>query len=1031
MIQKINQVMGVKRKSYVAQNNEQTINETKSVQNPIQSTSIDSGLLQKYYVSFGSRKNPDKIDKAAILEANYTEDAEKLIKRATSIAQEYGHAEVNELHFEKATLESISSYLKDLDDGVKTLDLEAPYQLPNFFASITTPNVLKDKKERAKIKPVIAEELENLDNMLAELPVVKTKKDPIISKKIVDGVYGIFSEACAEGGIDNLPMYDATFLKSMYESNQNLAENNFRRFMMKFSEAVMIDTRKPEEKAHLRFYDERAQNILKNLSLGTNMFITHDKQTNPIYLIDSIVDVLENQKLDFGNINSGNTKVTIFNDNAKETFFVHKVQELAKDKSVNHIVLVDEDEMLTNTPKMVELEDGSTKVGAGFSPEFLDLMKDPPKNVKFVLVEDKGAYYTNMSEPMFQRIFDNFGEVPFPVLSTEQAKKAFREQPLLMHKIEVPFTRQAVDKVIEATALLEGAYPGKAQKIMKKMASYYVGKKEVNETDVKKYMEEAKDLFKLTSVDSSVEVVFDTDTKLKDILGKGATQKEAEAIVKQMKTGALGTKGAMIYSQDGSVGSGRKFTAKAIAGETKSPYIEINAMDFGTEKVDIFGGTADAPEKAMKKLFALVKTQAEASPRKSAVVFIENFEYLPWGESISEYYPKAMSQLLREMENASKKGLNILVLGSVADSCLAEGCGEKSFKFIDKIEVESPSRNINARQDILTTFIKRRGLKIAGETEADKKAVIKLMAETTDGFPFVYLVNLVDKVKNVAFERGHKQIDKGDMTEAYLQLTTGRPASGPISQHRKDIVTSHECGHGFNEEYMWSLADKQNIPWHIGDRVNFITLDPRGDYGGAMYPKYGGNEEWSFEKIFSELVCDFGGHSAEKHFYNIDGSWGITCDIEMATGSAEQAVGVMGQGHNFGKKSVNGMHLEISQKALEVFEYDRDILLDNARLVSDLITKTGSDFNKEFTQKYSKLVGTGECLVQGDTFRQEIASWMSRQSKEKLDEMKKVEETILNIMESTKRGIKFDINGEKVSTVVKDLYQSVAHYIKK
>lgn len=1031
-IQKIEHAINIKKKAYVSQNNKQETNENSRIQNTIQSTPIDSELLQKYYVSFGSKSSIEK-SKKKILEENYTEDAQKLVERATSIAKEYGHPEVNELHIEKAALESLSNYINDLDEGIKTFDLSSPYQIPEFFATETTPNIIKKKEERAKIKPVIKEEIKNLDKRLQNMSLTASKTlpwrkvNPTMSMELVNGIFDMIPELQREP----ISIGDSTFLYSILDKNRNQVENKFTKFLMKFSEAVMSDKRKPEEKIHLSIYDEKAKNILKNLSLGTNMFITKDEKADPTYLVDGIVHVLKNKELDLGNMNKKNTEITIFNDNVKEEFLLHKVRELSKDKKTNHIMILNEDKMLVNSAKLLEMEDGSTKVSACLSPEFMDLMENQPKNIKFVFIEDKNNYYKNMSNPILQKIFENFGDVSVPVLSTEQAKMAFKEQPLLMNKIDTPFSQKAIDKVVEASALLEGAYPEKAQKVMKKVASYYVGEKEITEKHVKSYMEEAKDLFRVTGDGSSVEVVFDTGKKLNDILGKDATKKEAESIVKQIKKGALGTKGAIIYSQDGSVGSGRKFTAKAIAGEVKAPYIEINALDFGTEEVDLFGGGVASPENSIKKLFSLIKAQAEANPNKSAVLFVENFEYFSVGEMVSEYHQKAMSQLLREMDNADKKGLNILVFGSVRDSNLIGESTLKSFKFIDKIEVESPAGNINARQEILTNFIKKENLKIAGATPEEKRGIIKLMAETTEGFPFVYLGNLVNKIKTVAFERGHKQVNNGDVIEAYLQLTTGRPASGPISEHRKNIVTSHECGHGLNEEYMWRVAEKQNIPWHLGGKVNFITLDPRGVFGGAMYSKEGGNEEYSFEKIFSDLVCDFGGHSAEKHFYNIDGSWGITVDMEMATSSAERSVGIMGQGHGFGKKSLAGMYFKPSEKSLEVLEHDRDVMLDNARLVSDLITKVGSNFNKEFTEKYAKFVGTGECLVHGDTFREEIANWISRQSKEKLAEMEEVDKTILNIIESTKNGIKFDINGEAVPNTIKDLYKSVVHYIKK
>lgn len=87
---------------------------------------------------------------------------------------------------------------------------------------------------------------------------------------------------------------------------------------------------------------------------------------------------------------------------------------------------------------------------------------------------------------------------------------------------------------------------------------------------------------------------------MKDFVGKTATQQEASLIAKQIKSNKMGTKGIIVYSQDGSPGSGRRFTAQAIAGEARVPYIEVNTMDFGTKEVDLFGGGALSPEASIK-----------------------------------------------------------------------------------------------------------------------------------------------------------------------------------------------------------------------------------------------------------------------------------------------------------------------------------------------------------------------------------------------------------------------------------------------
>ena len=170
----------------------------------------------------------------------------------------------------------------------------------------------------------------------------------------------------------------------------------------------------------------------------------------------------------------------------------------------------------------------------------------------------------------------------------------------------------------------------------------------------------------------------------------GLSKKEAKSIVDRIKDKSIGTKGFLIYSQDGSVGAGRKYTAQAIAGESKIPYVEINAVDFGTKDVDLFGGGNLSPEASMKKLFGMVKAQAETNPKKAAILYIENFEYFSYGEYLSEYHEKAMSQLIREMNKAQEQGMNIVVMGSMNNPEYIGAATSKSFKFIDQIEVESP-----------------------------------------------------------------------------------------------------------------------------------------------------------------------------------------------------------------------------------------------------------------------------------------------------------------------------------------------------
>jgi ATP-dependent Zn protease len=206
---------------------------------------------------------------------------------------------------------------------------------------------------------------------------------------------------------------------------------------------------------------------------------------------------------------------------------------------------------------------------------------------------------------------------------------------------------------------------------------------------------------------------------------------------------------------------------------------------------------------------------------------------------------------------------------------------------------------------------------------------------------------------------------------------------------------------------MYEIAKKQNIPWHLPNKVDFITLDPRGSYGGAMYPKESENEEFNFEQVFANLVCDFGGHSSEKKFYQIDGSWGITADMEMATEMAKTAVQSMGLGPKTGKISISETPLgtiDVSPRVRNNIDKDIELLLKNANIVSDKIVCGYNTFIQEFTEKYKSKVGTGDCIIPSDVFQEEINEWKSRQSKEKLKELELLESKVIDIMGKTKKG---------------------------
>jgi ATP-dependent Zn protease len=306
-------------------------------------------------------------------------------------------------------------------------------------------------------------------------------------------------------------------------------------------------------------------------------------------------------------------------------------------------------------------------------------------------------------------------------------------------------------------------------------------------------------------------------------------------------------------------------------------------------------------------------------------------------------------------------------------------------------------------------MIKNGGIKLAGSIE-ENESLIKTMAKTLRGFAFIDLKKFVQNSAAIATERGHKTVHKEDMIESYLRLTTGRPNMDIIPQHEKELTTKHECGHALTLQIMNNLMHKSGKAWMVPHTVNFITLDPRAFYGGAMYNVLDTNNEQCFENAFSCIISSYGGHSAEKVLFGMDGSLGITCDLHLATSTAETMVEAMGMGYNTGKISVVNMYGDenfqrnITPRLRNKIEKDVEVITKNALLSSDMIVETYSGFINEFANKYADKVGTGDCLIDGDQFRKELAEWRAKQSPEKQAELDVLDNMLLDIIDKTKKG---------------------------
>ena len=159
--------------------------------------------------------------------------------------------------------------------------------------------------------------------------------------------------------------------------------------------------------------------------------------------------------------------------------------------------------------------------------------------------------------------------------------------------------------------------------------------------------------------------------------------------------------------------------------------------------------------------------------------------------------------------------------------------------------------------------------------------------------------------------------------------------------------------------------------------------------------------------MFSTLVFAFGGHASENKFYNMQGSWGITQDMQMATQIANLAVLKMGLGAKTGRISLGQNALgdiNVSERLKNRIEEDVETMLKNAELASDKIADAYGDFIELFTDKYKSKVGSGDCIISSEEFNAILNDWKEKQTPEKLQELENLEKEILLIIAKTKKG---------------------------
>ena len=978
---KINPINGLNHFS-VKKSEKQNNNSTNPITTSSNPTEVFTSGVPRSYINFRGKTED---------ELKFGDDAKQLINRAKNIAIEMGHDEITPFHIISASIQETEDNIKYIQENQPELfasgqisSISTLNKLANNYAS---RNMLITESDFDYFLDIVGEFKQENDEYLNALPVNKDIKG---KERDIDFSEDLKKELkTTQEKIKNLDAY--VLLGTAFNVNSFSGVEYTSAFIKNFKTLTYYKDSKDVIAQHLKHYDTKAIDVWNKLALGSNLFVTYNDKTEGDRLQASLVHTIDAKK--HGNFNYDNTLPYLISDVVKAQDLIDEIQSIQEAEPDKHkIFMVNVDSLIENAPMN---EDGEITLPI----EVFALPKVVKDNVHFIFFQNKDAYYQAQKDSTVKKLYSDYINYSIPPMHTFEAQKVLATEKQLTKDIKTPFTKEARDKAVFYADKIEGTFPDKAVDLMKRIASYYGdSKKRINIKNVDEFASIAKDLFNKDADNNSI--IYDTGKDLSSLYGKETVKKDLEAIVRQIKTGKIGTRGYIMYSQDEEAGSGRRYTAQALAGEAKVPYMEIASADYAVVFEDE-NGIKNAPAVEMHRIFSEIKKAAEQNENKTAILFINNFEDFAFSGYYHAGYKQAMAQMEKEMSRAEAEKLNILVIGSTEED-YAQLIPTVARGFNQNISIDSPAFNKASRKEIITNRLKECDIQLeAGDTE-EKDRLIQKLVKLTEYMSFVEIKTMIDKAKQITAERGKNKSTMGDFIESYLQISTGRTSRPEMPEFNKRATTSHECGHAVNLEVVGDILKEKGQPWHQSTEVNFITLDKRGQFLGAVFEGRKDNTDYPLEALFTDIVCSYGGYSCEKKFFNMDGSCGIGQDLEQATKRAKYGIEYYGIGYNTGKIS-NAAGIK-SGKYYENVYKDMEVILKNAQTVSDLITDTYKGFNEWFTDKYSKLIGTDDCMIDGDDFRAALALWKTSQPESKKEEFEILSEMVMDIIKATKKG---------------------------
>jgi len=356
-----------------------------------------------------------------------------------------------------------------------------------------------------------------------------------------------------------------------------------------------------------------------------------------------------------------------------------------------------------------------------------------------------------------------------------------------------------------------------------------------------------------------------TKVKFSDIAGMDEEKAELQEVVEFLKNpkkftdlGARIPKGVLLVGQPG---TGKTLLARAVAGESRVPFISISGSDF----VEMFVGVGAS---RVRDLFD------QAKKNKPCIVFIDEIDAVgrQRGAGLgggNDEREQTLNQLLVEMDGFEPNE-GIIVLAATNRSDVLDPALMRPGRFDRQIYVHVP--DVKGREGILRIHARNKPL--------DETIDFNVLARITTGFTGADIENMLNEAAILAARAGRPKIIMEDITEGINKVIMGpQKKSRILTEKERKLTAYHEAGHTIIAKSLKNCEDVQEV-----------SIIPRGNAGGyTMSRPENDDMTMSYNKANDTIAMTMGGRVAEEIIFK-DITSGASSDIQHATKLARAMV---------------------------------------------------------------------------------------------------------------------------------------------